>query len=50
MENYRVQWPRDGRRWMSAVSYGLMSAEHRQIHLGPNGATDIEVVNVKPGA
>lgn len=35
---------------MSAVSYGLASAEHRQTHLGANGATDIEIVSVKPGA
>lgn len=49
-ENHRVQWTRDGRRWMSAVSYGLTSAAHRQAHLGANGATDIEIAYVKPGA
>ncbi|MFF5932064.1 hypothetical protein [Streptomyces sp. NPDC012508] len=46
------QWTRDGRRWTSAVSYGPMSAEHRQTQLGADGATDtvIEIVNVTASA
>ncbi|MFD6534904.1 hypothetical protein [Streptomyces goshikiensis] len=51
MENYRVTWvrARDGRAMVSAVSYDRPSAEHRKADLEAEGATDIEIVKVKPG-
>lgn len=46
-----VKWVRahDGRRMVSAVSYDKPSAEHRQAALEAEGATNIEIVKVKPG-
>ncbi|MFJ2752788.1 hypothetical protein [Streptomyces sp. NPDC087297] len=51
MDNYRVKWVRasDGRPMVSAVSYDLPSAEHRKTALETEGATDIEIVKVRPG-
>ncbi len=51
MVNYRVKWVRlqDGRRMVSGVSYDLASAENRKAELGAEGASEIEIVKVKPG-
>lgn len=51
MVNYRVKWarPRDRQPQVSGVSYDLPSAEHRRAALEAEGATDIEIVKVKPG-
>lgn len=51
MDNYRVKWVRgcDGRPMVSAVSYDMPSAEHRQAALEAEGATDIAIVKVQPG-
>lgn len=51
MVNYRVKWvqARDGRLMVSAVSHDRPSAEHRKAALKAGGATDIEIVKVKPG-
>jgi hypothetical protein len=49
MVNYRVEWTQDGRRRTSAVSYDDASAKGRKADLEAAGATDIEIVQVKPG-
>ncbi|MFF8610869.1 hypothetical protein ACF06X_33725 [Streptomyces sp. NPDC015346] len=49
MVNYRLHWTENGERRTSAVSYGLSSAEHRKQQLETAGATDVEIVKVKPG-
>ncbi|MER6616327.1 hypothetical protein [Streptomyces xantholiticus] len=49
MVNYRVQWIENGESRTSAVSYDLPSAEHRKERLEAAGATEVEIVPVKPG-
>ncbi|MFI1154952.1 DUF6193 family natural product biosynthesis protein [Streptomyces sp. NPDC020817] len=46
-----VTWVRlqDGRRMVSGVSYDLSSAEGRKAELAAEGASETEIVKVKPG-
>lgn len=49
MQSFKIRWTEDGRVRTSAVSYGASSAEHRKAELEDQGATDVEIVSVKPG-
>jgi hypothetical protein len=49
MVSFRVEWNQDGRRHSSAVSYDEPSAKSRRADLDAAGATEIEIVQVKPG-
>jgi hypothetical protein len=50
MKNYSLTWTdSDGTPRAAAVSYDKPSAEHRKARLEADGATDVEVVETKPG-
>jgi hypothetical protein len=50
MQNYALTWTdADGRARASAVAYDKPSVEREKAALKEAGATDIEVVPVKPG-
>ncbi|MET9436927.1 hypothetical protein [Streptomyces sp. NPDC006551] len=49
MVNYRLHWTENGQARTSAVSYGQTSAEARKAELEAEGATGVEIVQVKPG-
>jgi hypothetical protein len=50
MKSFAFTWTdADGVPRASAVSYDQKSAEHRKGELEKAGATDIEIVPVKPG-
>jgi hypothetical protein len=50
MKNYGLTWTDpDGTPRAAAVSYDKASADHRKRRLEADGATDVEVVETKPG-
>lgn len=50
MKNYGITWTDPaGVRRASSVSYDKTSANHRKQRLEGDGATDVTVVEVKPG-
>jgi hypothetical protein len=50
MHSYGLTWTdADGVPRASAVSYDRASAEHREGELEKAGATDIEILPIKPG-
>lgn len=50
MKNFGIRWTDpDGTAQASGVSYDKASAEDRKKRLAAAGATDIEIVEVKPG-
>ncbi|WP_329126137.1 hypothetical protein [Streptomyces sp. NBC_01353] len=49
MDIYRVKWTHGGKERTSVVSYDLPSANDRKTQLEAEGATDIDIVKVKPG-
>jgi hypothetical protein len=50
MKNYGLTWTdADGTKQASGVSYDKASAEDRKKRLEADGATGIEIVEVKPG-
>jgi hypothetical protein len=50
MQNYALTWTdTDGRPRASAVAYDKISAERRKAALEESGATDVEIVPVRPG-
>jgi hypothetical protein len=50
MQNFGLTWTGpDGTPRAAAVSYDKPSAEHRKARLEAGGATDVEIVETKPG-
>ena len=50
MQSYGITWTDpDGTRRASAVAYDKASGERRKAELEKAGATDVEIVPVKPG-
>jgi hypothetical protein len=50
MQNYGLTWTDpDGISRASAVAYDEKSASHRKTELEKAGATDIEILPIKPG-
>lgn len=49
MKNFKVKWTEDGKERTSVVSYSESSAEKRKQQLEAAGATNVRVVQVKPG-
>ncbi|MFG3170535.1 hypothetical protein [Streptomyces sp. NPDC048200] len=50
MKSYGIRWTDpDGTKQASSVSYDKASAEDRKKRLEAEGATDIAIVEVKPG-
>jgi hypothetical protein len=50
MQNYGLTWTdADGTRRASAVAYDKGSGEQRKADLEKGGATEVEIVAVKPG-
>ncbi|UPZ27597.1 hypothetical protein MUK60_07095 [Streptomyces sp. LRE541] len=50
MKNYGITWTdADGVPHASGVSYDKPSADHRKQRLEEEGATDVKIVETKPG-